>query len=119
MASVVRDTIPLKLDDATANEVGRKQIQYDTGLTLPPGKYTLRFVARENGEGKVGTFETLFTIPDLSSQNTLRVSSVILSNQREAWKQQLAGVKNDKKLLAESPLIDRSGRRAVPKSVGD
>ena len=114
VASVVRDTIPLKLDDATANEVGRKQIQYATGLTLAPGEYTLRFVARENGEGKVGTFEILFTIPDLSSQNTLRVSSVILSNQREALKQQLAGVKNNKKLLAESPLIDRSGRKTVP-----
>ena len=56
VASVVRDTIPLKLDDAIAGQVGRKQIQYDTGLTLAPGKYTLRFVARENGEGKVGTF---------------------------------------------------------------
>jgi VWFA-related protein len=114
VASVVRDTIPLKLDDATAGEVGRQQIQYDTGLTLAPGKYTLRFVARENGEGKVGTFETLFTIPDLSFERTLHLSSVILSNQREALKQQIATVKNDKKLLAENPLIDRSGRKTVP-----
>ena len=114
VASVVRDTIPLKLDDATAGEVGRKQILYDTGLTLAPGKYTLRFVARENGEGKVGTFETLFTIPDLSLQSTLRLSSVVLSSQREALKQQIATVKNDKKLLAEDPLIDRSGRKTVP-----
>lgn len=114
LASLVRDTIPLKLDDATAGEVGRKQIQYDTGFTLGPGKYTLRFVARENGEGKVGTFETPFTIPDLSSQNTLRLSSVILSNQREALKQQIAAAKNDKKILAENPLIDRSGRKIVP-----
>jgi VWFA-related protein len=30
VASVVRDTIPLKLDDATAGRVGRKQVQYDT-----------------------------------------------------------------------------------------
>jgi len=114
VASMVRDTIPLKLDDATAGEVGRKQIQYDTGLTLAPGKYRLRFVARENGEGKVGTFETLFTIPDLSTQSMLRLSSVILSNQRESLEQQIATVKNDKKLLAENPLIDRSGRRTVP-----
>jgi uncharacterized protein (DUF2141 family) len=114
VASVVRDTVPLKLDDATAGEVGRKQIQYDTGMTLAPGKYTLRFVARENGEGKIGTFETPFTIPDLSSQNTLRLSSVILSNQREMLTQQIAAVKNDKKLLAENPLIDRSGRKLAP-----
>jgi len=29
-------------------------------------------------------------------------------------KQQIATVKNDKKLLAENPLIDRSGRKTVP-----
>lgn len=114
LASVVRDTIPLKLDDATAGKVGRKQVQYDMGLTLAPGKYTLRVVARENGDGKVGTFETPFAIPDLSSQNTLRISSVILSNQREMLNQQIAAVKNDKKLLAENPLIDKSGRKIVP-----
>jgi len=114
VASVVRDTIPLKLDDATAGRVGRKQIQYDAGLMLTPGKYTLRFVARENGEGKVGTFETPFTVPDLSAGNALRLSSIILSNQRESLKEQIATVRNDKKLLAENPLIDKSGRKIVP-----
>jgi VWFA-related protein len=114
VASLVRDTIPLKVDESTAGQVGRKQIQYDTGLTLAPGKYKLRFVARENGEGKVGTFETQFTIPDLSSGSALRLSSVILSNQREAIKQQIAGVKNDKKLTAENPLIDGSGQKLLP-----
>ena len=114
VASVIRDTLPLKLDEATADKVGRKQIQYDAGLTLAPGKYNLRVVARENGEGKVGTFETPFTIPDLSAENTLRLSSVILSNQREPLKQQIAAVKNDKKLLAENPLIDSAGQKIVP-----
>jgi hypothetical protein len=111
VASVVRDTIPLKLDETTAGLVTRKRIQYDTGFTLTPGKYTLRFVARENGEGKVGTFETPFTIPDLASGNALRVSSVIFSNQRG---QQSAGVKNNKRLLEQNPLIDSSGQKIVP-----
>jgi VWFA-related protein len=111
VASSVRDTIPLKLDEATAGQVTRKHIQYDTGLTLTPGKYTLRFVARENGEGKVGTFETPFTIPDLASGSALRVSSVIFSNQRGG---QSAGVKNTKKLLEQNPLIDSSGQKIVP-----
>ena len=110
-AAAVRDTIPLKLDEATAGQVTRKHIQYDTGLTLTPGKYKLRFVARENGEGKVGTFETPFTIPDLSSGSALRFSSVILSNQRG---QQSAGVKNDKKLVQQNPLVDSTGRKIVP-----
>jgi VWFA-related protein len=110
-AAAVRDTIPLKLDQATAGQVTRKHIQYDTGLTLTSGKYTLRFVARENGEGKVGTFETPFTVPDLASGNALRLSSVIFSNQHG---QQNAGVKNDKKLVQQNPLVDISGQKIVP-----
>ena len=37
IAAVVRDTIPLKLDETTAGQVSQKSIQYDTGLTLAPG----------------------------------------------------------------------------------
>lgn len=112
-AATVRDTIPLKVDQTTAGQVVRKSIQYDTGVTLTPGNYKLRFVARENGEGKVGTFETPFNIPDLSAGKGLRVSSVILSNQREPIAAQVAGVKNDKKLIAVNPLID-NGQKLMP-----
>jgi len=113
-ASVVRDTIPVKVASTTAGEVTRKQIQYDTGFTLAPGKYKLKFVARENGEGKTGTFESPFVVPDLGSGNALRLSSVILSNQVQALKEQIAGAKNSKKLIAEDPLIDDSGQKIMP-----
>jgi VWFA-related protein len=113
-ASAVRDTIPLKVASTTAGEVTRKQIQYDTGFTLAPGKYKLKFVARENGEGKAGTFESPFVIPDLGTGNALRLSSVILSNQIQAVKEQIAGAKNSKKLVAEDPLIDDSGQKIMP-----
>ena len=113
-ASTVGDTIPLKVASTTAGEVTRKQIQYDTGFTLTPGKYSLKFVARENGEGKTGTFEAPFTIPDLGSGNALRLSSVILSNQVQAVKEQIAGAKNSKKLVADDPLIDESGQKIMP-----
>jgi hypothetical protein len=113
-AATVRDTIPLKVNDVTAQEVVRKSVQYDTGVTLSPGKYKLRFVARENGEGKVGTFESPFTVPDLATGTALRFSSVVLSNQREPADQQVAGIKNKKKLLAVNPLIDDSGQKLVP-----
>ena len=113
-AASVRDTIPLRLDQETAGEVERKQIQYDTGFSLAPGKYTVRLVARENGEGKIGTFETAFTVPDLASGNALRLSSVILSNQRAPAKQQIAAAQKDKKLQAENALIDETGNKLVP-----
>jgi VWFA-related protein len=113
-ASVVRDTIPVKVAATTAGEVTRKQIQYDTGFTLAPGKYSLKFVARENGEGKAGTFESPFVVPDLGSGNALRLSSVVLSNQVQAVKDQIAGAKNSKKLVAEDPLIGDSGDKIMP-----
>ncbi len=112
--SAVRDTIALKLEQPLASEVGRKQIQYDTGFTLAPGKYRLRFVARENGQGKTGTFETSFTVPDLGSGSALRLSSVVLSNQREPIKAQIASAQNSKKLLSQNPLIGADGLKTVP-----
>ena len=112
-AATVRDTIPLKVASDVAGQVIRKSLQYDTGVTLTPGAYKLRFVARENGEGKTGKFEAPFTIPDLATGQALRVSSVILSNQREPVADQVAGVKNDKKLIASNPLID-NGQKLLP-----
>ena len=112
-AAAVRDTVPLKLAGDVAGQVARKSLQYDTGVTLTPGKYRLRFVARENGEGKVGTYEANFVVPDVASQKTLRVSSLILSNQRDPIESQVAGVKNSKKLLITNPLI-ADGKKLVP-----
>jgi len=112
-AATVRDTIPLKLAGDVAGQVAHKNIQYDTGVTLTPGKYRLRFVARENGEGKVGTYETKFVVPDVSAEKTLRVSSMVLSNQRDSIDSQVGGVKNSKKILATNPLI-ADGKKLVP-----
>ncbi len=112
-AATVRDTIPLKISTDVAGQINQKSIQYDTGVTLTPGSYSLRFVARENGNGKVGTFEAPFTIPDLSTEKKLRTSSVVLSNQREPIADQVAGVKNSKKLVAANPLI-ADGEKLLP-----
>jgi VWFA-related protein len=112
-AATVRDTIPLKLAGELAGQVLRKNIQYDTGVTLTPGKYRLRFVARENGEGKVGTYEAKFIVPDVNAEKTLRISSVILSNQRDPVASEVAGVKNSKKLVQNNPLIS-DGKKLVP-----
>ena len=59
----------------------RKNVQYNTGFLLPPGRYHLKFVVRENQNGRVGTFETDLTIPDLRKEK-MKISSVILSSQK-------------------------------------
>ncbi len=69
---------------ATPTTSARKSFQYDAGFTLEPGKYRMKFVVRENITGKMGTFDTKFTVPDLSADTSgLKLSTVILSNQRE------------------------------------
>jgi VWFA-related protein len=85
----VRDNIQIKLNPApgaagTTAITARKSFQYDAGFTLEPGKYRMKFVVRENITGKMGTFDARFTVPDLSADTSgLKLSTVILSNQRE------------------------------------
>ncbi len=77
-AGRVRDTVKLAVN--AANEVQRKNVQYDNGMELPPGKYHLKIVVRENENGQMGAFETDFTIPDLKS-TPLKMSSIIMASQ--------------------------------------
>jgi hypothetical protein len=74
----VRETV--KLATQTSQQVRRKNIQYETGFLLPPGTYHLKFVVRENAGGKLGSFETDFTVPDLK-KSPLKMSSVVLASQ--------------------------------------
>ncbi len=75
----LRDTVKLAVD--SAQQVRRKNVQYNTGFLLAPGSYHLKFVVRENSTGRMGSFETDVRIPDLRKA-PLRMSSVVLSSQR-------------------------------------
>ena len=109
----VRDQIAVKLNEANAAQVDRRYMQYDSGLTLGSGNYSLTFLAREGLTGKMGTFETKFAVPDLNSGKSLRVSSVILSSQREAVSAAVGAADNNKKLLTNHPLV-QDGQKVVP-----
>ncbi len=74
-----RDTVKLALD--SAQQVRHKNVQYNTGFVLAPGEYHMKFIVRENQTGRMGSFETDVTIPDLRKA-PLRMSSVVLANQR-------------------------------------
>jgi VWFA-related protein len=95
----VRDTVKLAIDQA--QQVRQKNVQYTTGFTLPTGKYHLKFVVRENETGRMGSFETDLTVPDLRKV-PLKMSSVVLASQRMP-----AAKKQD------SPLV-RDGQQLVP-----
>ena len=99
-AGEIRDTVKLAVN--AANEVQHKNVQYDTGLTLPSGKYHLKVVVRENEDGGTGSFETDFVIPDLKSA-PLKMSSVLMASQLET------APKKD----SSNPLV-RNGEVVVP-----
>ena len=40
--------------------VENKQVLYQSGVTLPPGRFALKVVVRENVNGAVGSFETVY-----------------------------------------------------------
>jgi hypothetical protein len=114
LAGGVRDGIKVTLSEADAKELAKKSLQYDTTLMLPPGDYKLKFLARENQTGKMGTYETSFHIPDLNQQNgTPRLSSVIWSNQREPLSSAAGAAETNKKLLAANPLV-KEGSKLIP-----
>ena len=74
----IRDTV--KLAVTASAEVCRKNVQYNTRLFLPAGKYHAKFVLRENQSGLMGSFETDLNIPDFKNI-PLKMSSVVLANQ--------------------------------------
>src|SRR5215831_3366021 len=97
--SSMRETVKLALD--SSQQVQRKNVQYTTGFILTPGKYHFKFVVRENEGGKIGSFETDFTVPDIRKV-PLKMSSVLLASQRQ---------ENNKK--GQNPLV-RDGSELIP-----
>ncbi len=115
----VRDFIKIRLNQETAAKSGRKSFQYDAGFTLEPGRYHMKFLVRENQTGKMGTFETRFTVPDLAADTSgLKLSSIIWSSQREPVKAVVgAAEKLTKKDAVANPLIDGE-EKIVPNITG-
>ncbi|HYY69881.1 MAG TPA: VWA domain-containing protein, partial [Terriglobales bacterium] len=96
----LRDTVQYKVPDA--QEVRRKNVQYNSGFVLPTGKYHLKLVVRENQSGRLGSFETDLVVPELKGV-PLKMSSVMLASQL----QPAAKRRN------ESPLV-REGSELIP-----
>jgi VWFA-related protein len=92
-----RQTVKLNLDQS--QQARQKNIQYTTSFTLPPGKYDLKFVVRENQTGRMGSFEATITLPEMK-KSPLKLSSIVLASARQPSKE-------------KSPLV-RDGEEYVP-----
>ena len=115
--SNVRDFVNIKLSDATAAELAHRPIEYDTGFTLLPGKYMIKFLARDDETGRIGTYQTTFVIPNLNKEDKrVPISSVVLSSQRVDLKDAIydaAKAKDRAKEVAVNPLV-QDGKKLVP-----
>jgi VWFA-related protein len=96
----IRDTVKLAVN--TSTEVQKKNVQYDTGMSLLSGKYHLKFVVRENQTGRMGSFESDIEVPELKGQ-PMKMSSVVLASQ----------IQTVKKSANLNPLI-RDGSEIIP-----
>ena len=115
MAGVVRDGITIPLAGQTLTQLNSRPIAYDTGFTVPPGTYKLKFLARENETGKMGTYETNIVIPDLAADQPAKIktSSIVLSSQRQPTKSALAKADPTSRVADANPLVE-DGQQLVP-----
>ncbi len=112
----VRDKVDIKLSGSTAAELARRPIQYDTGFTLLPGKYRIKFLARDAETGRMGTYDMKFVIPNLNKeQSRIPISSVVLSSQKVQMSDALFTAGKDKGVKAHStsPLV-QDGQKLMP-----
>lgn len=75
----IRDTVKIALEGTA--ETRRQNVQYNTGFLLTAGSYHLKFVVRENQNGRMGSFETDIVVPDMKKM-PLRMSTVVVASQK-------------------------------------
>ena len=111
--SNIRDRADIRLTGETAAQLAHQPIQYDTAVTLLPGAYTIKFLARDDETGRIGTYMHKFVVPNLNKETTkIPISSVVLSGQRADLKESIYTAGKDK-APAVNPLI-QDGKKLVP-----
>lgn len=74
----LRDT--LQVPAGVGPTLAGNQVLYQSGVTLPPGRFSVKVVVRENTRGTVGSFEASIVVPQLRNV-PMKVSSVVMSTQ--------------------------------------
>jgi VWFA-related protein len=74
----IRET--LQLPAGTGPTLAGMQVLYQSGVVLPPGRFGVKVVVRENTHGAIGSFETALVVPELK-QAPVKISSPVLGTQ--------------------------------------
>jgi hypothetical protein len=109
--------VNIKVSDATAAELARQPIEYEVGFTLLPGKCMIKFLARDDETGRIGTYQTTFVIPNLNKEEKrIPITSVVLRGQRVDLKNAIynaAKAKDQEKEAMVNPLVQNS-KKLIP-----
>jgi len=111
----LRDTIQVNLEADHFEQVRHSNLLYQGGMVLAPGNYRLKFVARENESGKIGTFEQNLVVPAAQPEK-VTLSSVVLSSQLvpiEKSSEVATKGQGVRAKISSSPL-EMEGQRIVP-----
>ncbi len=114
----IRDFADVKFGEATAQELSKRPFVYSTSFTvLPstPGKYHIKFLARDAETGRIGTYEQAFVIPNLMKEDRrVPTSAVVLSSQREDLKDAVFNaLKTKDRNEKDNPLVV-DGQKMIP-----
>ena len=99
--SRIRETLEIPAPNATS--LAGKQVLYQSGVVLPPGRFSVKVVVRENAGGTVGSFEAPIVVPQLRDAS-LKISSVVMSTQVQPA---------SAKVATQNPLV-RDGVQLLP-----
>jgi VWFA-related protein len=109
-----KDKLQFKLDAATAADVARRPLQYETGFSLLPGSYVIKVLARDTTTGRIGTFIKNFVVPNLEREKIkLPISTVVMSSQRVAPTDALYTVQQKISADVANPLV-HGGQKLIP-----
>lgn len=110
----IRDKLDIRLSDATAAELSKRPVEYQSGFTLLPGKYTLKVLARDAETGRIGTYQTSFVVPNLDRETKkLAISTVVLGARRQPLGEAIYSVKQKVDATFADPLVF-DGQKLLP-----
>jgi VWFA-related protein len=72
----------LQLPPGTGKTLAGKQVLYQSGVTLPPGRFSVKAVVRENATGLMGSYESAINVPELKKES-MKLSSIVIGTQME------------------------------------
>jgi VWFA-related protein len=116
VVAALRDQITVTLATDRFNQLQKQSLLYQGGVVLGPGSYKLKFLARENESGRIGSFEEDLNLP-APQHEKLELSPMLLSSQLSALQGKTSEVSKKtlgREVKLKSSPLEFSGGRIVP-----